>query len=249
MSFLIHNKPFLAGFVLNGDDQFWENRFQKLSSICQVSKDGYYKVRIFNGNWDTKICNSKGILGLQDGIPFNDDTGFVYKNIPAGVKLTSGIAAYWDIKNKALTLIASPSSSRKIFFRKINNGVAFSSDMRFLIKGDEHIDTMGLTQLIAYGSSEAGHTIFSEIKMIGFLMAGRFIFKGKHLFHEIIPVIKYKPEHSMGQSMEEESFIQDIHRSLARTLTCISKHRIALLLSGGVDSTLIAYILKEIGAK
>jgi asparagine synthase (glutamine-hydrolysing) len=243
------NEAFLAGFVLTGQDHFWDDRFCKYSPFSQLSYNGSCRVRMFNGNWDAKKYDSGAISGVCDGIPLESTIGLLQNNIPAGISLTSGLGAYWDSQNQVLTLISSPCTSRKIFYRKLPDGVVFSSDLRLLITDDDRVDPVGASQLVAYGSTGASRSIFSDINMIGLGMAGKFSFTNNSLSHELVPVLRYEFEHAMSTVDDENGFIENIHKGLQQTLASISKHKIAVMLSGGADSGIIACMLKEMGVR
>lgn len=244
-----HSAAFSAGFVLTDQDHFWDDRFRKYSPSSQLSHNGSCRVRMFNGNWDAKKFDSGAISGLCDGISLESATGLLQNNIPAGISLTSGLGAYWDSEKKVLTLISSSCTSRKFFYRMLPGGVVFSSDLRLLITDDDIIDPVGASQLIAYGSTGANRSLFSGIGMIGLGMAGKFSFINNSLSHELVRVLRYEFEHAMSTVDDEKAFIENIHKGLQQTLASISKHKIAVMLSGGTDSGLIACILKEMGVR
>ena len=150
--------------------------------------------------------------------------------------------AYYEPKKQLLTLSRDHAGIKPMYFAEIPGGLAFGSEIKGLfekVPGARTIDTLAFSCLNMTGMNITDHTFFKGIKR---LMAGetltydikqkRFVGKQRYL---IKPV--------STQKFDAEAFREVARQSVRQC--AIGLRKIGVFLSGGLDSSLVAYELKQ----
>ena len=150
--------------------------------------------------------------------------------------------AIYDPAKKTVTLSRDPFGIKPLYYLKDEKGFAFSSEMKALnlycrekrIK--LHLSRIGCASYFTLGYAIHPHTVFEEIKKFepGVVMTLS-LSDGKTMSTKI----KWKP------TQVEETLEGVLRDSVRHHL--IAEVPVGVFLSGGVDSTLIALMLKKVG--
>lgn len=246
---LFKSPALLTGYVLCDEEKVWQKHLDCRQVTCLQEGDRKYQCQMANSNFDAKILNSGKTAGIYDGLVLKSKTGLSPQNIPDNVPLTTGLAAYWSRQKKVLTLISSPASSRKIFYRILAKGIVFSSDSRLLMCDGDGLDPVGVSQLIIYGAASGTKSPMAGIRTVPFGFMAKFNLRNNEITENLLPIVSYEWETLDISEDSIEASLDIIRDHLIGVLEQISQHKIALLLSGGVDSSLLACLLKDIGVK
>lgn len=238
----------LKGCVLPRKSRVWRSKSETCESLHTIDVAGDYCVKIANSNWDTRRIVIGSTVGVCDGIEIKSRDG-LFLDGHNELTVTTGVGAYWDSDKLVLTLVSSPSSSRKVFYRILDGGVIFSNDLRWLINEGDDSDPVGCGQLLIYGSAGGHHSVVKGIKTVGFGELVSIDFGKEEVEESFSSLINYSTPDRRPFEGGMEDAIETIYSCLCSVLENICSQKVVLLLSGGVDSSLLAYLLKDVGAK
>ena len=241
----------LKGCVFPKRSKVWMNKYKTYESLHTIGEAGDYCVKIANSNWDAREIVIDSTVGVCDGIEIKSRDGLFLDSEHNELPVTTGIGAYWDSEKLILTLVSSLSSSRKVFYRTLDGGVVFSNDLRWLINEGDDSDPIGCGQLLIYGSAGGHRSVIKGIKTVGFGELVSIDFGKEEIEESFSSLINYSTPDGYSFEGSVGDVIETIRSRLCSVLEniCSQKKKIVLLLSGGVDSSLLAYLLKDVGAK
>ncbi|MEK7530604.1 MAG: asparagine synthetase B [Patescibacteria group bacterium] len=204
-----------------------------------VTRAGSPWMLSFNG----QLYNT-ATLALHESIPYADlDTTMLFELIiRRGWEFVSHIEgmfaiALYNTESHELRLYRDASGQKPLYYMRVDGTVRFASEIKALIDAsDKRVDTLGL----------------AVAETIGFIPGGRTLISG---------IMKVPPGacvHITQNEMHTESFAageteyEGEPREVMRT--CIREHllgreQVVINLSGGMDSSLLAYEMKELGFK
>jgi asparagine synthase (glutamine-hydrolysing) len=159
--------------------------------------------------------------------------------------------AIWDSRNSELILARDRMGEKPLFYQYKNREIIFSSELKALIKAphaSKTLSTTGINKFLTYEYIPAPHTIFEDTYKVE---AGEFIvFSGQELSKKFY--WKHKSNEFQGKNFTDEN---EVEIGLEKILRSSIKQKlyadvpVGVLLSGGVDSSLITAIASEESAK
>lgn len=160
-------------------------------------------------------------------------------------RLSGGYAfAFYDRLQRRLLLGRDSTGERPMFYSRVGGGLAFSSEVKgiFALPGvKRQLSPLGLRQTFKVWSPIDPTTCFSGVHS---LPPGHYgIFEGGNL--TTIPYFRLPPDPNARHSFSEAK--QQLHEHLARSvrIRLRSDFGVGVLLSGGVDSAVIAAVVRE----
>jgi asparagine synthase (glutamine-hydrolysing) len=151
--------------------------------------------------------------------------------------------AYYDRQNKKLILSRDHAGIKPVYYAETSEGLVFGSEIKGMldrVPGSRKIDEMALSCYSATGVNVTRHSFFNNIKK---LMCGETVtyhIEQKKL--EQVKRILSIPNASQGVDLEEFRYMTN----KTVKMCSIGKREIGVFLSGGLDSTMIAYELNKI---
>jgi hypothetical protein len=188
------NLVLMAGYIFHKENELWQNHLSRVEATCQQEDHKKYHFRMANNNFDAQALVSGTTIGMYDGLELKSKVGLLLENIPDNLPLTTGLAAYWDPQKQTLTLISSPASSRRMFYRILPEGVVFSSDARLLMRDGDAIDILAAVQLVVYSATSGTRSPFTCVKSVPLGFMAKFNLGKNQITEELLPVLKYKWE-------------------------------------------------------
>ena len=145
--------------------------------------------------------------------------------------------------DRRLFLASQRAGSGRIYYHKLRTGMVFCSDLRFLVKiVPFEISRKAVYALLKYGSIPEPLTIGEQILAVPSAHYLEYrIPDGKEC---ISPYFKYRFPADTRQ-FEEKSSLGGVRQVLRATAKFLGNYRAAMLLSGGIDSSLYGCYLNE----
>jgi asparagine synthase (glutamine-hydrolysing) len=156
--------------------------------------------------------------------------------------------ALWDTKKERLLLARDPAGIKPLFYFEASRLLIFGSEIKAVLASgmvDPHLNNKGVLDCCAFGAVISPNTLFANIKQLppGHAMLA----ENGHLsiwrYHQ--PMLTSRTPRSDNDWIEE--FESRLRNSVSSTM--IADVPVGVLLSGGVDSTLIAAIMRSETAK
>lgn len=149
-----------------------------------------------------------------------------------------------------LFLVSNRAGSGRIYLCPVESGVLFSSDLRFLlgvIKGE--VSRLGIYSILKYGAVPEPMTICNNVDAVP---PAHFLrYQVNDGSRSMVPYFRFRfpadaEEHPPGDAAE---ILEPAKRALRRSSRFLRTHRPAILLSGGIDSSLYGCYLNETGGE
>ena len=228
-------------------------------SIVDLSDAGFQPMTDQSGNYtilmNGEIYNHEDLRKNITEIDFkgHSDTETVLyhliKNGIDGLSKLNGIfsIAFFDHRNEKLYLARDPFGIKPLYFYQNNDKLIFSSEIRFInnLIEVQSVDLDCLYNYLRLRFCPSPLTLFKDVKK---LIPGHYVeynlsdssFIPKSTFFSYIP--KKNNKITFDEALEEYDFL--VRKAIKRQL--MSDVPIAIMLSGGVDSALLAHIAQEI---
>jgi len=154
--------------------------------------------------------------------------------------------AIWDSEKKHLILARDRAGIKPLYYSVDSGRILFASEIKTLTKslGSKAVDPSALNLFLKYRYTPSPHTIFKGIKKL----APGTVLVAKNGDYSIKRWWNFRPEPFDPQPtiQEAESTLIDLYTSALKR-HMISDVPVGLLLSGGLDSGLMAALLKQAG--
>ncbi len=151
--------------------------------------------------------------------------------------------AYYEPNKKQITLSRDHAGIKPVYYAEIERGLVFGSEIKGLldvVPGCRKLDQLAVGCMTTTGINPLRNTFFTGIKKllagetIVYDMANKKITNTKRVFIKPNSNLKFNPE----------EFRQIAKESIK--MASIGKRKIGVFLSGGLDSSLVAYELKNV---
>ncbi len=210
-----------------------------------ISDDGRY-VLVFNG----EIYNYKEIARKILKQEVQSDTEVLLKSFCAlgveCVKHFDGMFAFviWDNKEQKLYCFRDRVGVKPLYYYRDNEKFLFSSELKGLFAYPalkKEINTEALSFFFALGYIPAPLSILNHVFK---LESGHYLIVSKegvekHCYFNV------KDFYSHPQTLKQQDFKDTLYKSVS--LRMVSDVPVCVLLSGGVDSSLVCAVLKDLG--
>ena len=148
-----------------------------------------------------------------------------------------------------LYLVSNRAGNGRIYYSQIDSGIIFSSDIRFLLRIIPlQMNDLGLYAILKYGAIPEPLTISENISAVP--AAHYLSFNIENGKHQISPYFQF--QFPCDQNPVTDDFDQLIRPSkeiLLKSAQFLGKYNPAILISGGIDSSLYAACLHEVTDK
>ena len=151
--------------------------------------------------------------------------------------------AYYDRQNKKLILSRDHAGIKPVYYAEIPEGLVFGSEIKGMldrVPNSRKVDEMALSCYSATGVNVTRHSFFNNIKK---LMCGETV--TYHIEQKKLEQVKrILPIPNASEKFDPEEFRDMMRRTVK--MCSIGKRQIGVFLSGGLDSTTVAYDLNKI---
>lgn len=150
--------------------------------------------------------------------------------------------AYYDISNKTITLSRDHAGIKPLFYAKIDRGIIFASEIKGMldiVPNARKLDNIACSMLSRVGTNPLRNTLFSNIKKV--LPGETLVYTIDDQTLESVKRIYIRPNANKDYSKNElkEMFAHTVKQC------AIGKRKIGVFLSGGLDSSVVAYELQQ----
>lgn len=214
--------------------------------------DGRYGV-VYNG----EVYNYQDLREklIKQGVSFHTetDTEVVLKHFvkhgPEGLKDFEGMfgICFWDVKDQMAYIVRDGFGMKPMYLYEDDDQLIFSSELSALIKVpglNLQLNPAGINDYLTFRYVTAPYTIFKNIKR---LHPGTYLTvqNGNIKEYPFKDILDIEPKEMIssfdeGKIKLHDALLASLHKHL------ISEVPIALLLSGGVDSSILAALLHEL---
>ena len=151
--------------------------------------------------------------------------------------------AYYDIPGQKIILSRDHAGIKPLFYAKINEGLVFASEIKGMldiVPDARHLDNLASSMLSKTGTNPLRNTLFTNIKKV--LPGETIIYDVMNGTLDYAKRIYIRPNANQDYSKKEfkKMFADAVKRS------AIGKRKIGVFLSGGLDSSIVAYELNKI---
>ncbi len=178
-----------------------------------------------------------GLLDLESGFlpDFLRRGGAAFDAIQSDFRMA--VASNQGGRRK-LFLASNRAGSGRIYYRKLADGMVFCSDLRFLLKiVPFEVDRMALYAILKYGSSPDPLTIGRDVFAVP--VAHFLQYDPADGKDAIAPYFKYRfAEEEQPRGFDEQEALERVEAILRKSAKLLGGFRPAVLLSGGIDSSL-----------
>tara|TARA_B100000683_G_scaffold239169_1_gene245527 strand:- start:78 stop:1796 length:1719 start_codon:yes stop_codon:yes gene_type:complete len=151
--------------------------------------------------------------------------------------------AYYVIADKKIYLSRDHAGIKPLHYAEISQGIVFGSEIKGMIDkvpNARKVDQMALSCFSLSGVNVTRNTFFTNIKKV---------LAGETLVYDIDNKTlrtqsKYKIYPHATESVDLEEFRSQMHNTVK--MCAIGKRQIGVFLSGGIDSTMVAYELNKV---
>ncbi|UCE08072.1 MAG: hypothetical protein JSW07_08600, partial [bacterium] len=149
-------------------------------------------------------------------------------------------------KNKVLILVSNRAGSARMFFYKMESGVLFASDLRFLlmiVKFD--INHLGIYSVLKYGAIPEPMTISNNISAVPPAHLVKYDLTSKK--YSTSSYFKFKFDYPDDQNYHDfdHEILEPIKNTLLKSSKFLNNYEPNILLSGGIDSSLYGSYLSQ----
>lgn len=190
-------------------------------------------VKKYIGFKDTTGCDTELLAwGLDNhGIDFIDEIDSMHG------------FAYYNLENETITLSRDHAGIKPLYYAEIDRGLVFASEIKGMldiVPNARTLDNLACSMMTKAGTNPLRNTLFSNIKKV---LPGETIvydIRQKTINYAKRIYIKPNANKDFNKNELKEMF------AVAVRQCCIGQREIGVFLSGGIDSSIIAYELQQI---
>jgi len=195
-------------------------------------------------------CNSDGnysSLDLRKDLPemFLRKKEEVLKEIVSDYRL---IIIERMKKDTSLYLVSNRAGNGRMYYHTMESGILFSSDMRFLLKiVPLQVNDIGVYAILKYGAIPEPMTISENIAAVPPAHYLQYHVRSSTCRTKVYFQFEFPCDNYQGAADDFEAIIQPAKRKLHKSAQFLRQYQPAILISGGIDSSLYASYLHEVG--
>jgi len=146
----------------------------------------------------------------------------------------------------SLYLVSNRAGSGRMYYHALDSGVVFSSDLRLLLRVVScDVSLLGVYSILKYGAIPEPMTIYTGIDAVP---PAHFLeYDVRTGRQKQVPYFKlsFECENDEGRARDESRYLPPVEEALRRSSRFFGSYRPAIMLSGGIDSSLYGCYLSE----
>lgn len=145
-----------------------------------------------------------------------------------------------------LYLVSNRAGNGRMYYHKLESGILFSSDLRFLLKMIPfNVDEVAVYSVLKYGAIPEPMTISKDIEAVPPAHYLHFDVRNGSFQTNVYFKFDFPCETRRDFSDNLDAIIQPARDKLRQSAKLLGKHKPAILISGGIDSSLYALYLNQ----
>jgi len=258
----------IGGYIYNIPDSDIENRLQK-------SMDQHFtKIRAWDNGYlfynkpfdddQTSYLASNEIIALSQDLLVTADSDGDYRNFNLQKEFPERFSKIGDEvfnviqsdfrmaivqrskQNKVLTLVSNRAGSARMFFHKMESGVLFSSDLRFLLRIVKlDVNHLGIYSVLKYGAIPEPMTISYNISAVPPAHLLKYDLTTQKDITSSYFKFKFDYPDDRNHHDFDPEFLEPIKHTLLKSSKFLNNYKPNILLSGGIDSSLYGSYLGQ----
>lgn len=193
--------------------------------------------------YDGKVYGLVGTDGfIKESIPTNNSQQINHILFSNGQqeRRPDGMYSFAHCSKNKIELMRDDFGIKPLFWRSFSHGQVFASELPSIVHGDlgsTHLRTGAIAEFLAFGKVLGNATFYNEVYKVP--PNGKVILEGDRYDVHVNPSLR--PQTNVVKTQLRNMLIQSIQRCSENS------EDIGLALSGGLDSTILAYELNKIG--
>ncbi len=150
--------------------------------------------------------------------------------------------AYYDMQAHTITLSRDHAGIKPLFYAQIEKGLVFASEIKGMldtVPDARKLDNLACSMMTRAGTNPLRNTLFTNVKKV--LPGETIVYNIKNKTLEHVKRIYIRPNADKDYSNDE---LKDMFAKTVKQCA-IGKRKIGVFLSGGLDSSVVAYELKQ----
>lgn len=262
----------IGGYIYNlldkGMDSCLKNELNSSFNKIGVGDNGYFFYdRLFVKNHTFSHITDKLTILTQDLLVTMDSAGeyqsldiqnefpeiFTKEGTNSFKRISSDyrMSIFENTENqKSLFLVSNRAGSGRIYYHKMEAGILFSSDLRFLLKFiNLDVNRLGIYSILKYGAIPEPMTISNNIYAIPPAHFLEYDMKINKILTDSYFKFEFEYPHNQKSSKNYHPILESTESLLKKSAGFLNEYNPSILLSGGIDSSLYACYLAETGGK
>jgi asparagine synthase (glutamine-hydrolysing) len=228
-------------------------------AILDLSPAGHQPMQSHNGRWlltfNGEIYNHLELRkSLREAFRGHSDTETLVEliadqGIDSVLPQLNGMFAFaaLDTQEKKLYLVRDPFGIKPLYFTQVNGAFAFASEVRALLKMgliDAAPDANALQGFLTLRYVPSPDTLWQGVNRLkpGHILCLDIVSMEVSVSHYVVPVTKH-----FSGSLDDAASAYQLHLKAAIERQLLSDVPVGVLLSGGIDSALVAAMAKDAG--
>ena len=151
--------------------------------------------------------------------------------------------AYYDIPKQKIILSRDHAGIKPLFYAKIDKGLVFASEIKGMldiVQDARHLDNLASSMLSKTGTNPLRNTLFTNIKKV---------LPGETIIYDVVDgTFDYAKRIYIRPTADQDYSKKEFKKMFADAIkrSSIGKRKIGVFLSGGLDSSIVAYELNKI---
>ena len=156
------------------------------------------------------------------------------------------VAIHRRREDAALFLVSHRAGSGRMYYRALDSGVVFCSDLRFLLSVlPWDVSLLGVYSILKYGAVPEPMTVAESVEAVPPSHYLRYDVRRGHRSHEAYFKLRFEYQDDDGRTGDESVYLPAVESALRKSCRFLAPQRPAILLSGGIDSSLYGCYLGE----
>mgnify|MGYP001272015073 FL=1 len=151
--------------------------------------------------------------------------------------------AYYDLHNNTITLSRDHAGIKPLYYAEIDKGLVFASEIKGMldiVPNARILDNLACSMMTKAGTNPLRNTLFTNIKKV--LPGETLVYDISKRTINFVKRIYIKPNANNDYDKNE---LKEMFANAVRQCS-IGRRKIGVFLSGGIDSTIVAYELQQI---
>jgi asparagine synthase (glutamine-hydrolysing) len=231
----------IGGYLIKKGTEYPLCEFRQVSGMNETIKEnGIYKLGLFYSQSSAITFgeNDNTVVLAQDFLADGDyKNGYNFLGSSDIIRgLEKGFTVY---------LVSHRAGPGRIYYRKLQSGLVFCSDIKFLIKnGKVEVNNLGVYSILKYGAIPEPCSIINGVEVVPpahYFHYQSEINRGDLKRYFCLPLNQAKYDASENPDI----YLQNTKTALKSSAKILSQKNAGILFSGGIDSTLYLKYLDE----
>jgi asparagine synthase (glutamine-hydrolysing) len=145
-----------------------------------------------------------------------------------------------------LYLVSNRAGSGRMYYHALDSGVFFCSDLRFLLRVVRcDVNLLGIYSILKYGAIPDPMTICTGVETVSPAHFLEYDVRTRRRRQVSYFKLRFECDSDEGRARDESQYLPPVEDALRKSSRFFASHRPAMMLSGGIDSSLYGCYLSD----